>query len=489
MEAAGLAVGVVGLAGLFSTCIECYRLVEKGAYLGEDWRILETKFKNQRLRFRTWGQACGLDRIDHPVAEDLWGQEVAVQVELTLKSVAELFKRHEKLLKRYSCSEEPRGLGSKLATATLGKLAFQSASLLGISDAVDLAKSSLVTRHSTRRAFLWAISDKQKLADLVQHLKDFNDDLDAMTAESARQRQRDLIREEVESIVDIQELEIMETAHMGGRDPVADAASLRLCQIQRAERQPVHSGHDASEGAEAETREEFPEPDWEVLSRQVLPVSTAKDSPYQVFHRVFCDGQLIATYLDEPSYQPGGRRTQQWLMFDKDEPFRDPLPLHLAGKRPVNNIDRYIEQNNHLSFVMVKDYICSHDDNGTREVRFTSSQIRLLSDAICKELQDKGRRLWKHLEKANKGMELSSPYPWFYFERARAREEMDNPNWPSNLKLLCECIEDCMKTTYEEFEKNAQQEKFPDRWDLLPLLFVSLRSYYKAPGTSERCGC
>lgn len=62
MEAAGLVrvLGVAGLAGLFSSCMDCFELVQHGRYLGRDYLLVETKFENLKLRFLTWGRACGL---------------------------------------------------------------------------------------------------------------------------------------------------------------------------------------------------------------------------------------------------------------------------------------------------------------------------------------------------------------------------------------------------------------------------------------------
>ena len=57
MEVAGLAIGVAGLSGLFSACVDCFELVQRGRYLGKDFLLLETKFTNQRLRLITWGRA------------------------------------------------------------------------------------------------------------------------------------------------------------------------------------------------------------------------------------------------------------------------------------------------------------------------------------------------------------------------------------------------------------------------------------------------
>ena len=43
MEPVGLAVGIAGLAGLFTTCIECFNIVQRGRYSGRDYEILEAK--------------------------------------------------------------------------------------------------------------------------------------------------------------------------------------------------------------------------------------------------------------------------------------------------------------------------------------------------------------------------------------------------------------------------------------------------------------
>jgi hypothetical protein len=37
MEPVGLAVGIAGLAGLFTTCIECFNIVQQKRYFGRDY--------------------------------------------------------------------------------------------------------------------------------------------------------------------------------------------------------------------------------------------------------------------------------------------------------------------------------------------------------------------------------------------------------------------------------------------------------------------
>jgi len=59
-EAAGLAVGVLGLLGLFSSSIQLFELVEHGCNQSRDLGLLSVKFKVERMRMILWGEYVGL---------------------------------------------------------------------------------------------------------------------------------------------------------------------------------------------------------------------------------------------------------------------------------------------------------------------------------------------------------------------------------------------------------------------------------------------
>jgi hypothetical protein len=66
-EPVGLAVGFIGLAGLFSTCVDCFKLVQVYDSRSHDYEILQTMLDNQQFHFMAWGKACGFmnpDRIN-----------------------------------------------------------------------------------------------------------------------------------------------------------------------------------------------------------------------------------------------------------------------------------------------------------------------------------------------------------------------------------------------------------------------------------------
>lgn len=62
MEAAGLALGIAGLAGLFGSCLEVIEKVQYYRAFGSDSQDLEAQFNAEKLRFERWGRQVGFDK-------------------------------------------------------------------------------------------------------------------------------------------------------------------------------------------------------------------------------------------------------------------------------------------------------------------------------------------------------------------------------------------------------------------------------------------
>ncbi|EEU45675.1 uncharacterized protein NECHADRAFT_40539 [Fusarium vanettenii 77-13-4] len=62
MEAAGLVVGVAGLAGLFNSCLEAVDKVQSYRTFGTDSHVLDTRFKVAKARFERWGLGVGIEQ-------------------------------------------------------------------------------------------------------------------------------------------------------------------------------------------------------------------------------------------------------------------------------------------------------------------------------------------------------------------------------------------------------------------------------------------
>lgn len=60
MEAAGLAIGVIGIAGLFNTCLDSLSRFQAYKSSTADSHILDTRFRAARARFEKWGNGVGI---------------------------------------------------------------------------------------------------------------------------------------------------------------------------------------------------------------------------------------------------------------------------------------------------------------------------------------------------------------------------------------------------------------------------------------------
>ncbi|KAF9776229.1 hypothetical protein IL306_005621, partial [Fusarium sp. DS 682] len=75
METAGLVIGVAGLAGLFTSCLEALDKIQSYRTFGTDSHVLDTRFKAARARFERWGPGVGIEQgrlkhAHHPALDD-----------------------------------------------------------------------------------------------------------------------------------------------------------------------------------------------------------------------------------------------------------------------------------------------------------------------------------------------------------------------------------------------------------------------------------
>lgn len=66
MEAVGLTLGFIGLAGMFTTCVDCFKLVQIYRSRSSDFDTLQTMLDNQQFHLMAWGRACGFMDITKP---------------------------------------------------------------------------------------------------------------------------------------------------------------------------------------------------------------------------------------------------------------------------------------------------------------------------------------------------------------------------------------------------------------------------------------
>lgn len=532
MEPIGFALGI---ASLFTTCVDCFELVQSGRYLGQEYHLLETKFINQRIRLVAWGKACGFtdpSGYDTQIDEN---KEVHDAIESSLLHLIGLLRDGDKLKRKYGLrdADQTAGGGSPnaliQATHTWPLLAGQSA-ITTLTQ--KLAKFRERTNATQQQANLWskarwAIKDKEKFAGLVQHLRDLIEDLESLTVGlHLEHRQRELIRQEVEAIREIPVLESIEEARVGRLDPVSDAASLRLWSVRdrfsfsgdascgrgngrfsfsqgRSSRNrspsplsPLTGGY----GREAmfyspagEGRSEISDEDWEALSR----VSSLSPTPspdlddslsahYQVLHRVNCDSCSPAIYLDVPDYGTECSTTNQWMVVDEYHPLHEPKTLHLCGKRLITDLDTYLAQNRQLHFLVFQEYQCRHELEGfaaanatTPDIRPNGQSIYLVSDELCYAMRHLAARVPKtRLPDFQPRTELQYPFYWFYHSRQTLERELTGLRESETVTIAEELVGFIGESTFEEYAK--VEELLTRRsitWNTLKYLYVGLHTW------------
>jgi hypothetical protein len=71
MEVVGFTIGVVGLAGLYSTCIQLLGQIESSRtdYIARELHTLHARLCTTKHLLKEWGQALGLDSNGIPISE------------------------------------------------------------------------------------------------------------------------------------------------------------------------------------------------------------------------------------------------------------------------------------------------------------------------------------------------------------------------------------------------------------------------------------
>ncbi|KAM6513853.1 hypothetical protein FALCPG4_015060 [Fusarium falciforme] len=147
METAGLVIGVAGLAGLFSSCLEAVDKVQSYQTFGADSHVLDTRFKLARARFERWGPNVGIEQgkllPDHHSALDdkVTSSAVTDVLHIIIKTICDA---------RNALPRRTRAAGP------------------GDDDSSGLHRPYAVTSESRRRKMAWALWGKGGRTEQVE---------------------------------------------------------------------------------------------------------------------------------------------------------------------------------------------------------------------------------------------------------------------------------------------------------------------------------
>ena len=197
-EAAGLAVGVVALAGLFNTTVECFEFVQLGRTFGKDFQTSQLKLDSARLRLSRWGKSLGLDEDVQSVAslQGRFGSEANVKhAEALLGQIVELFADSEGVSNTFKSRASPQD--DNLAVYSpqrdldpaMAKLHNQMRQL-----AIDRQ-----VRSGVRQKAKWALYQEKHFRRLIEDITELVDSLVGLFP-AVQEQQRKLCDMEVSSI-------------------------------------------------------------------------------------------------------------------------------------------------------------------------------------------------------------------------------------------------------------------------------------------------
>ncbi|KFY47226.1 hypothetical protein V494_00090 [Pseudogymnoascus sp. VKM F-4513 (FW-928)] len=242
MEIASAAIGVVGLAGLYSTCIGTLDALSSAARYGINREILQTKIEVERIRLMVWGESVGLSEIDFQrpdkntneddlavLDESLQRTALRTAVAGLLTCIANTFEDVEALQKRYGLAIR-RGSEKKENASAISQRPTREILLATFQKTYSRfqERTTVVQKETSPfKKAMWAVTDESKFLTLVAELRAINDSL-ASLLPAIRDKTRVNMRTQIMQSNDVGQLQSLVTAADDVMDLVAETASLRL---------------------------------------------------------------------------------------------------------------------------------------------------------------------------------------------------------------------------------------------------------------------
>ncbi|KAH8597783.1 prion-inhibition and propagation-domain-containing protein [Bisporella sp. PMI_857] len=218
-EIFGVVTGVAGLAGVFTSCVDCFEYVQFARSFGKDYERSILKLDIVRLRFTRWGQAVGV-YIDGKMVRDPQRQYIAAtpdQLELCrdiLDQIEDIFNDSERVSTRFKTKAEKAGKDDQLAIWD---------------PAVDLPDQPRSVHVKTRdiakkrqkgtnvlQKISWALYEKSKFDRLIEDVSGLVDSLETVFPPEVLELATVICQTEVEEYEKVDDLILLGEA--AGRD-------------------------------------------------------------------------------------------------------------------------------------------------------------------------------------------------------------------------------------------------------------------------------
>ncbi|KAK0737856.1 prion-inhibition and propagation-domain-containing protein [Schizothecium vesticola] len=212
MAGVGEAVGVIGLAALFSTCVECFGYFKASQRIDKDSEILLVKLDIEKARLLFWGGAVRIFETNSstPYQNSILHDEAARQLlGRCLKSIESVLTDAERLTRDYGVVEEHHPSQREIDFVSANSMAVFQTSWRRF---FVRNSSALPRRNGLLARTKWAIYKKELFQGLINHLKDLVDGLYELAPPPLTQMLSETVEADVECLTNLDQLRLFEAA-------------------------------------------------------------------------------------------------------------------------------------------------------------------------------------------------------------------------------------------------------------------------------------
>jgi len=220
-EIAGLVVGGVALASLFSTCVECFEDIEFARQYASDYEVSVIQIDLLKTRLDLWGRTVWVEKDGTREVVQIWRDEwrnVGEAVGKALGGISETLKNVELLKDKYATVSIPLPSAESMVAPAAGSSLTPTVTRTSkaFNELHDIFNKNIKLRKkqtSVVKKSAWAIHDRAKFGELISTLSAFLDSLEKISEQLGVIGQlRREFEQEITSIRSLDSLQLLDAA-------------------------------------------------------------------------------------------------------------------------------------------------------------------------------------------------------------------------------------------------------------------------------------
>lgn len=172
MEPVGLGIGIAGLAGAFTACIDCFEYIQLGRQFGQDYGKCLPKLDIAKLRMSRWGAAIGLGPEPYPKPQLSVSNEDIRLAQSLLEQILGSFEDAERISERFKKHTSMQNTNSHellVCNATLDMDPDYQRLHLTMRELARKRQKGTSIRKKT----FWALYEKKRFGGMIEEVTGF----------------------------------------------------------------------------------------------------------------------------------------------------------------------------------------------------------------------------------------------------------------------------------------------------------------------------